>query len=89
MGLALPSSESVLELSGSGFIRHGGSFSQLLTETTPIARPGPPPRNQNLAIEIHNRCELDLALQYLRTGEYSELVEEMLNQQLVQENNLI
>lgn len=35
------------------------------------------------------RYELDLALQYLKTGEYFELVEEMLNQQLVQENNLI
>jgi len=28
IGLALASSGSVLELAGSGFIRHGGSFSQ-------------------------------------------------------------
>jgi len=37
IGLALASGGSVLELAGTGFIRHGGSFSQLLTEVTPIA----------------------------------------------------
>jgi len=37
IGLTLPSGGSVLESAGTGFIRHGGSFSQLLTEATPIA----------------------------------------------------
>jgi len=36
-GLALASSGSILELTGTGFIRPGGSFSQLLTESTPTA----------------------------------------------------
>jgi len=39
IGLALASGGSILELAGTGFIRHGGSFSQLLTEATPIAHP--------------------------------------------------
>jgi len=43
MGLALASGGSVLEPAGTGFIRHGGSFSQLLTEATPIAPPLPKP----------------------------------------------
>jgi len=34
---ALGSGRSVLEPAGTGFIRHGGSFSQLLTESTPTA----------------------------------------------------
>ena len=37
IGLALASGGFILEPSGTGFITHGGSFSQLLTETTPIA----------------------------------------------------
>jgi len=37
IGLALSRGRSILEPDGSGFIRHGGSFSQLLTEATPIA----------------------------------------------------
>jgi len=37
IGLALASSRSVLEPADTGFIRHGGSFSQLLTAATPIA----------------------------------------------------
>jgi len=36
IGLALASGGSVLEPAGTGFIGHRGSFSQLLTETTPI-----------------------------------------------------
>ena len=43
MGSALVSSGSVLEPAGTGFIRHGGSFWQLLTEATPIA-PSPLPK---------------------------------------------
>jgi len=46
MGLALASSGSVLELAGTGSVRHGGSFWQLLTEATFIA-----PRYQNLAMQ--------------------------------------
>jgi len=38
VGLTFASGGSVLEPTGPGFIRHGGSFSQLLTEATPIAR---------------------------------------------------
>jgi len=37
IGLALGSSRSVSEPAGTGFIRHGGSFLQLLTEATPIS----------------------------------------------------
>ena len=37
MGSALAISGSILELVGIGSIRHGGSFSQLLTEAIPIA----------------------------------------------------
>ena len=37
MGSALASGAFVLEPAGTGFIKHGGSFSQLLTEATPIA----------------------------------------------------
>jgi len=47
IGLALASSGSVLELAGIGFIRHGESFSQLLTEATPIAPPLPKPCHAN------------------------------------------
>jgi len=36
-GLALASGRCILEPAGTGFIRHGGSFSQLLTEATPTA----------------------------------------------------
>jgi len=39
IGLALASSESISEPTGTHFIRHGGSFSQLLTGATPIAPP--------------------------------------------------
>jgi len=46
-GLALASSGSVLELAGTGFIRHGRSVSQLLTEATPIAPPLPKPCHAN------------------------------------------
>jgi len=49
-GLALASGGSILELAGTGFIRHGGSFSQLLTEATPVA-----PRYQNLATQTCNK----------------------------------
>jgi len=47
----LPSatSGSVLQPANTGLIRHGGSFSQLLTEATPIA-----PLLPNLATQIHN-----------------------------------
>jgi len=41
--LALASGGSVLEPAGTGFIRHGGSFSQLLPEATPTAPPLPKP----------------------------------------------
>jgi len=48
MGLALATSVSVLEPSGIGFTRHGGSFWQLLTEATPVApRPAPKPHHAN------------------------------------------
>jgi len=50
MGSALGSSGSVLEPAGTGSVRHGGGFSQLLTEATPIA-----PHYQNLATQTHNR----------------------------------
>jgi len=39
IGLALGSGGSVLELADTGFIRHGGRFSQLLTEAAPLASP--------------------------------------------------
>jgi len=45
--LALISVESVLEPPGIGFIRHGGSFSQLLTESTTISPPLPKPCHAN------------------------------------------
>jgi len=38
-GLDLASCGSICELDGTGFIRHGGSFSQLLTEATPYSPP--------------------------------------------------
>jgi len=41
IGLALASGGPILEPAGTGFIRHGRSFSQLLTEATPIALPLP------------------------------------------------
>jgi len=47
MGSALASGGSVLEPAGIGFIRHGGSFWQLLTEATPIAPPLPKPCHAN------------------------------------------
>jgi len=37
IGLTLASGGSILETAGAGSIRYGGSFSQLLTEATPIA----------------------------------------------------
>jgi len=43
MGSALASGGSVLEVAGIGSIRNGGSFRQLLTESTPIAPPLPKP----------------------------------------------
>jgi len=46
-GLALGSGGSVLEPAGTGFIRHEGSFSQLLTEATPIAPLLPKPCHAN------------------------------------------
>jgi len=49
MRSALASSGSVLEPAGTGSIRYGGSFSQLLTESTPIA-----PHYQNLVMQTHN-----------------------------------
>jgi len=39
VGLVVASGGSILETAGTGFIRYGGSFSQLLTEPTPIAPP--------------------------------------------------
>jgi len=47
IGLALASSRSVLEPAATGFIRHGGSFSQLLTEATSTALPLPKPCHTN------------------------------------------
>jgi len=47
IGLALASGGSVLEPAGTGCIRHGGSFSQLLTEATPMAPPLPKPCHAN------------------------------------------
>ena len=52
--LALASSGSILELAGTGFIRHGGSFSQRLTEAPPTTEPLPKPCYQNLATQTHN-----------------------------------
>jgi len=45
--LALASGQSVLELVATAFIRHGGSFSQLLTEAPPIAPLLPTPCHAN------------------------------------------
>jgi len=45
----LASGGSVLEPAGTGFIKYGGSFWQLLTKATPVA-----PRYQNLATQTHN-----------------------------------
>jgi len=50
IGLALASSESMLEPAGTGSVRHGGSFSQLPTEPTAIA----PPHYRNLATQTCN-----------------------------------
>jgi len=47
MALALARGGSVLELAGTGSVRHGGSFEQLLTEGTPIAHPLPKPCHAN------------------------------------------
>jgi len=52
--LALGSGGSVLEPANTGFIRHGESFSQLLTEATPIG----PRCYQNLSMKTHNRWRL-------------------------------
>jgi len=41
ISLALASNRSILELAGSGSVRHEGSFSQLLTEATVVAPPLP------------------------------------------------
>jgi len=49
IGLALGSGGSILEPAGAGFIRHGDSVSQLVTEATPID-----PCYQNLATQTHN-----------------------------------
>jgi len=54
IGLALASGGSILEPAGTGFIRHGGSFLQLLTEATSIT-----PCYQNLATQTHNsKCKI-------------------------------
>jgi len=45
--IALASGGSVSEPAGIGFIRHGGSFSQLLTETTPVGPRLPKPCHAN------------------------------------------
>jgi len=55
LGLALASGGSVLEPAGTGFIRHEGSFSQLLTEATFIAPPLPKPCHVNPQ-QMHNGC---------------------------------
>jgi len=47
MGLALASSRSIVESAGTGSIRHGGSFWQLLTEATSAAPPLPKPCHAN------------------------------------------
>jgi len=47
-GLALASGGSVLEPAGTGFIRPGGSFSQLLTEANPYSPQLPKPCQANL-----------------------------------------
>ena len=47
VGLALARGGSILEPAGTGFIRHGGSFLQLLIEATPIAPPLPKPCHTN------------------------------------------
>jgi len=47
IGLAMGSGGSILEPSGTVFIRHGGSFFQLLTEATPIAPPLPKPCHES------------------------------------------
>jgi len=49
IGLALASSGSVSEPASTGFIKHGGSFQQLLTEATPIVPPLPKP-----CMQTHN-----------------------------------
>jgi len=54
IGLVLASGGSISEPAGTGFIRHGGSFLQLLTEATPIAPLLPKPCHQNLATQTHN-----------------------------------
>jgi len=45
--LALASGGSILEPAGTQFIKHGGSFQQLLTEATPIAPQLPKPWQEN------------------------------------------
>jgi len=51
IGLALANSGSVLEPASTGFIRHGGSFLQLLTEAAPIA-----PTTKNLPHKPRTVC---------------------------------
>ena len=49
MGSALASGGSILEPAGTGSVRHGGSFWQLLTESHPCTPHHPP--YQNLAMQ--------------------------------------
>jgi len=60
----LASGGSVLEPAGTGSIRHGGSFWQLLTEAVPVA-----PHYQNLATQIQHKEEQAVGRQWQRSGE--------------------
>jgi len=51
--IGLASGRSVLQPAGTGFIRHGGSFWQLLTEATPIGPPLPKPFHGNPQHVLH------------------------------------
>lgn len=53
MGSALASRGSVLEPGGLGSIRHRRSFSQLVTEATPVALPLPKPCQANLTLTYY------------------------------------
>jgi len=62
MGLALASGKSVLEVADTGSIRHGRSFSQFLTEATPVG-----PRYKNLAMQTQYNSICGLSLTALET----------------------
>jgi len=63
IGTSLGQWRSILEPAAIDSIRHGGSFSQLLTEAIPIA-----PRYQNLAMQTHNKTLMRRLIKWQQMG---------------------